>query len=263
MMPAPAAGKGTGPPAGSPQTRRMPDENPPPPLPPADAFRAGALACLPLLMGAVPFGIVCGASAASVGMDFHQAFAMSWMVFAGSSQIAFVQLLGAGAPGWVIVLTGWIVNLRFMMYSAAMAPHFRAVPRLQRWTASYLLTDQGFAFGLLRLNAGRPAGEAFWFYMGLSVVMWAAWQAANLAGILLGRLIPASWSMDYVVALTFISLLAPLLKDRGMVLAAVIGAAVSVGLDVPMKLNLVAAALAGMAAALAMERLWPRRPSGQ
>ncbi len=241
----------------------MPEEAPAPPQPPARAFRAGALACLPLLMGAVPFGIVCGASAAGAGMDVHQAFALSWMVFAGSSQIAFTQLLAAGAPGWVIVLTGWIVNLRFMMYSAAMAPHFRAIPRLPRWLASYLLTDQGFAFGLLKLNAGRPSAEAFWFYVGLSTVLWVAWQAANLAGILLGRLIPASWSMDYIVALTFISLLTPLLKDRGMVLAAVVGGAVSVGLTVPMKLNLVAAALAGMAAALAMERLWHRKPSGR
>jgi len=61
------------------------------------AWRAGALSSLQLAMAVLPFGAVCGASAAA-GLDFHQSFALSWMVFAGSSQVVAVHLMTSGAP---------------------------------------------------------------------------------------------------------------------------------------------------------------------
>ncbi|MBI3140786.1 MAG: AzlC family ABC transporter permease [Rhodocyclales bacterium] len=225
------------------------------------AFLAGLRACLPLLPSILPFGMVCGAAAAGAGLSFGQAFALSWMVFAGSSQIVATQLFAAGAPGWVIVATGWIVNLRFAMYSAALAPHFRGVPPGRRWLGAYLLTDQAFAVTMARALEGR-AGTV-WFYLGIAATLWLLWQVSSLAGILLGTLIPASWSVDFVVALTFIALLAPLLRDRYLAAAALAGGAAAVLLDLPMKLNLMAAAAAGVAVGLALERLWPKSQPGR
>ena len=232
-------------------------------LPPRLALLAGARNGLPLLMAVIPFGVICGASAASIGLSFAQAWALSWMVFAGSSQIVVTQLLAGGAPAWVIVLTGGVVNLRFMMYSAALAPHFRECSRFGRWLSAYLLTDQAFASTLGRLADGREQRETVWFYLGLSLTVWLFWQAASIAGILLGSFIPASWSMDFVVALTFIALLVPLLGDRPMRIAAMVGGAVALAPQLPFKLNLMAAALAGAAAAQLLEKLWTPRSSGR
>ncbi len=224
------------------------------------ALLAGARACIPLAPGVLLFGMVCGAAAAGVGLTPGQSFALSWLVFAGSSQIVATQLFAAGAPGWVIVLTGWVVNLRFMMYSATLAQHFRGTSRVERWLAGYLLTDQAFAVTLARVLDGRK--DIPWFFLGIAATLWVFWQVASLAGIFLGALVPASWSIDFVVALTFIGVLAPLLRDRAMAAAAVSGGLTSVYLVLPLKLNLMAAALIGAAVGIALEKLWPKSRSG-
>jgi predicted branched-subunit amino acid permease len=182
------------------------------------------------------------------------------MVFAGSSQIVATQLFAAGAPGWVIVLTGWVVNLRFMMYSATLAQHFRGESRGARWLAGYLLTDQAFGVTLARVLDGRK--DIPWFYLGIAAALWLLWQVASLTGIFLGALVPKSWSVDFVVALTFIGVLTPLLRDRALAAAAVSGGLTSVFLVLPLKLNLMAAALVGAAVGIAMEKLWPTSRSG-
>jgi len=224
------------------------------------AFLAGVRACLPLSPGILLFGMVCGAAAAGAGLTPGQSFALSWMVFAGSSQIVATQLFAAGAPGWVIVLTGWVVNLRFMMYSATLAQHFRGTSRLERWLAGYLLTDQAFGVTLARILDGKR--DIPWFYLGIAATLWVFWQVASLAGIVLGARVPAALSIDFVVALTFIGVLAPLVRNRAMAAAAVAGGLTSVFLVLPLKLNLMAAALIGAAVGIAMERLWPTSRPG-
>ena len=229
---------------------------------PRAALRAGAHASLPLLMAIVPFGVVCGASAAGIGLSFGQAWGLSWLVFAGSSQIVATQLMASSAPAWVIVLTGWVVNLRFMMYSATLAPHFRERSLPGRWLGAYLLTDQAFAVTLARIVEGRDKRETAWFYLGVALTTWLFWQIASIAGILLGSFIPARWSMDFLVALTFIALLVPLLNDRLMRSAAFVGGLVALAPQLPFKLNLMTAALTGAAAALLLEKIWTRPSSG-
>ena len=224
------------------------------------ALLAGARACLPLSPGVMLFGMVCGAAAAAAGLTPGQSFALSWLVFAGSSQIVATQLFAAGAPGWVIVLTGWVVNLRFMMYSATLAQHFRGTSRFERWLAGYLLTDQAFGVTLARQLDGRR--DIPWFFLGIAATLWLLWQIASLAGIYLGARVPPRWSIDFVVALTFIGVLAPLLRDRALAAAALAGGLVSIYLDLPLKLNLMAAALVGAAVGIGMERLWPKSQSG-
>ncbi|MBM3391203.1 MAG: branched-chain amino acid ABC transporter permease [Betaproteobacteria bacterium] len=224
------------------------------------AFLAGVRACLPLSPGILLFGMVCGAAAAGAGLTPGQSFALSWMVFAGSSQIVATQLFAAGAPGWVIVLTGWVVNLRFMMYSATLAQQFRGTSRLERWLAGYLLTDQAFGVTLARILDGKR--DIAWFYLGIAATLWLFWQVASLAGIVLGARVPAALSIDFVVALTFIGVLAPLVRNRAMAAAAVAGGLTSVFLVLPLKLNLMAAALIGAAVGIAMERLWPSSRPG-
>lgn len=218
-------------------------------------FIAGVLAFVPLIMGIVPFGMVCGAAAVAAGMAPWQAFSMSWVIFAGSSQIAATQLFASGAPLFVIVATGTIVNLRFLMYSASLAPHFRALNG--RWKAlfAYLLVDQAYALSIGRYIEERDNRHLHWFYLGLATAIWVCWQAATVAGIVLGRLVPADWSLDFIVPLTFIAMVVPLLSDRAMLIAALAGGSAAVLLVLPLKLNLIAAALIGIAAGLTSEKL--------
>ena len=86
---------------------------------------AGARAEIPILFGAAPFGLIYGVLARGAGLPPLPAMAMSSVVFAGSAQFIGAGLIGAGAPGAVVVLTTLIVNLRHMLYSASLAPYLR------------------------------------------------------------------------------------------------------------------------------------------
>jgi predicted branched-subunit amino acid permease len=64
---------------------------------------------------------------------------------------------------------------------------------------------------------------------------------------LLGAQIPASWSLDFTLALTFIALVVPALRDRSSVAAALAAGSVAVlAAGWPYKLGLMAAALIGI-----------------
>lgn len=218
-------------------------------------FFAGCRAFGPMLMSIVPFGMVCGAAAISAGLTPWQAFAMSCMVFAGSAQIAATQLFADGAPLLVIITTAAVVNLRFMMYSASLAPHFRPLGKPWKALFAYLITDQAYALSIVRYLEDNQGRHLHWFYLGLAGSIWVCWQIATIAGILLGSLVPPDWSLDFIVPLTFIAMVVPLLSDRAMLVAATVGGLASVLLILPLKLNLIAAALIGILAGIVAEKL--------
>jgi predicted branched-subunit amino acid permease len=107
-------------------------------------------ASLPLLVGVVPFGLVVGVAAVDAGLPPAAAFGMSIVVFAGASQLAVIELLRSDTPLVLVVLTGVIVNLRILMYSASIAPYFQQYRT--RWKAllAYFLTDQAYAVAIAR-----------------------------------------------------------------------------------------------------------------
>jgi predicted branched-subunit amino acid permease len=126
---------------------------------------------------------------------------------------------------------------------------------------AYLLTDEMFGVAIARLRAGLAEEQQPWYALGTGLTLWLCWQASTLAGLLVGGEIPVGWSLDFAATLTFIALVVPMVRDRASVWCALVAAAVAVGaLQVPLRLGLVAAALAGVLAGLAAER-WERRPS--
>ena len=69
-----------------------------------------------------------GVLSAEAGLGPWETQIFSVAVFAGASQLAALQLMQDQAPVLVILATGLAVNLRMMMYSVALAPHFGAAP---------------------------------------------------------------------------------------------------------------------------------------
>ncbi len=124
---------------------------------PLAEFFAGVRAELPILVGVVPFGMIFGVLALDAGLTRLQAQSMSVIVFAGSSQIVFAQLVHLGAPGWVIVLTTAVVNLRHALYSASLAPYLQRLRPAWKWLLSYLLTDEAYAVTVINYqNCPEP-----------------------------------------------------------------------------------------------------------
>ena len=217
-------------------------------------FRAGFAEMLPACVGLVPFGLVCGVGAAAAGASIWGALGMSAIIFSGAAQIIAAQLLAVGAPVAVIILTCVVMGLRFLMYSAAIAPYLRPLsPRLQQALA-FLLTDQAFAAAIRRFDAGGNPRAGGFHFLGAGFALWFFWQITNVVGYFAGNLVPASWSMEFAVPLCFIALIAPLFKSAPQIGAGVLAGAAVVALDgLPMRLNLIAAGVVGILAGTAME----------
>ena len=224
---------------------------------PRSEFISGLKAELPIAIGVIPFGLIYGVLALGAGMPAEAAQAMSAIVFAGSAQFITAQLLGHNTPALVVVLTIGIVNLRHALYSASVAPYLQKLPARWKYLLAYLLTDEAYAVTITHYQKdGGPetAGAKHWYFLSAGLTLWATWQASTAVGIFLGAAIPASWSLDFTLALTFIGLVVPALKDRAGVAAALTAGVVAVlAAGLPLKLWLALAALAGIAAGFLME----------
>ncbi len=221
-------------------------------------FWLGAKAELPLLVGVLPFGMIFGVLALGAGIPPAATQAMSAVIFAGSAQFVVAQLVGLGAPWLVIMLTGVVVNLRHALYSASVAPYLRSLHPVWKWLLAYLLTDEAYAVAITYYQQEAEVdstGMRQWYFLGAGLALWSTWQASTAAGIFLGTVIPASWSLDFTLALTFIALVVPSLKDRAITIAALAaGVTAMLALGFPYKLGLIFAALVGVLAGLWSER---------
>jgi branched chain amino acid efflux pump len=183
------------------------------------------------------------------------AMLMSLVVFAGASMVASAQLLASGAPAPLVILTTLFINLRFMMYSASLRQHFAALPLRWRLLLAYLVADNAYGMAIARFADHPEDPSKLEYFVGTAVPVWAAWQVAVLAGVLIGAGVPASWRLEFAAPLAFIAMSVPLLRDRAMVAAALAaGITVIAANALPLRMSVIAAALVGMAAGLIVER---------
>ncbi|KZE24958.1 AzlC family ABC transporter permease [Crenobacter luteus] len=230
----------------------------------ASPWLAGVRDTVPMLVGAAPFGVIFGALAVGAGLSPAATLAMSACVFAGSSQFVAVSLIGAGAALPVIWLTTLVVNLRHALYSASLLPYAQGWPLAARLPLSFWLTDESYAVVEHRLRTGLADGGLAYAF-GSSLAMYLNWLAFTAVGVLLGREAPglADWGLDFAMLATFAAIVAPQLKHRPSLAAAVAASAVAlVGHGWPYKLGLMAAAVAGVAAGLAAEAASARKEGG-
>jgi 4-azaleucine resistance transporter AzlC len=221
---------------------------------------AGARATLPLVASVVPFGMLFGALGPASGIPPAVTMAMSSVVFAGSSQFIGAQLIGAGAPALVLLLTTLVVNLRHALYGLSLAPHMRTLSRGWKWLLAYLMTDEAFAVSILRYDQdGGRTPYLHWYYLGSGLTLWSSWQVSTALGLVFGSQIPSGWGLEFAIPLTFIALVVPVVRDRPAAAAALGAAGMAVLLaGLPLKLGLVAAALVGIGAGMALDLGWLR-----
>lgn len=221
-------------------------------------FWAGARATIPMIAGAIPFGIIFGAAASTGGLSTTGTLAMSALVYAGSAQFIGAQLLSQGVGTGFIILTTFMVNLRHALYAATLAPYTRHLP--QRWLLpmGFWLTDETFAATITRYVQPDESPHKHWFYLGSALSMYLNWQLCTLIGVLAGQAIPdaRNWGLDFALIVTFIGLVVPMMKNRPVVISVLMAGAVAVlTYTLPNKLGLIVAALAGVAAGMVAETL--------
>lgn len=228
------------------------------------AFLLGARDTIPMIVGAIPFGILFGALAVSAGLSLFGTMGMSLFVFAGSSQFVAATLLSQGAGVLVIVLTTFIVNVRHALYSASLAPYVGHLP--QRWLLplGFFLTDETFAVVIKRFSRSEFGEHNRWYYLGSALAMYGNWQICTLIGIYAGSNLQglSDWGLEFAMVVTFIGIVVPLINDRPMLVTALV--AVGVGLltrDLPHNLGLIVASLTAIVVGYTLETVVLSRQS--
>jgi 4-azaleucine resistance transporter AzlC len=213
---------------------------------------------LPILLGVIPFGMIYGVLALAAGLSPQSAQAMSVIVFAGSAQFVITQLVQGGAPMLVIILTVCVVNLRHALYSASLAPYVSHLSQFWKLILAYLLTDEAYAVTVIHFQDSDQKNRQ-WYFLAAGLTLWCGWQISTAVGVFLGAQLPTGWGLDFTLALTFIALVIPSLKDRAAVVSSLAGGITALAAaDLPYKLGLLLAAIVGIGAGLLVEKRWTK-----
>jgi len=216
----------------------------------------GMRAVSPGLIALAIWGVVTGVAMVKAGLSEQQAVVMSLLVYAGSAQLTALPLMAAGAPLWLIFAAGIIVNLRFLIFGAALHPFFRDLSWRKRLFLGYLSVDISFIVFMSRYADAPKKGtfEQHWFFVGTILPAWVIWQATSMIGIALGAIVPVSWSLEFGAVLALMAMMIPYVTSRP-VFASVVASGVTAWLTQlwPLRLGLLAAVVIGIAAGMWVE----------
>lgn len=223
---------------------------------PRSELMAGIRAELPITLGVLPFGLIYGVLAVSSGLSPTLAIASSTIVFAGAAQFVGAELIAVSTPALIIWMTTLVINLRHLLYSAAMAPHTVSLPRRWQLLLGYLLTDEAYVVTALHYaREHHPAANRHYFWLGAGLTLWISWQLSTIAGVFFGTQVPAGWSLDFTLALTFIGMVVPLCRYRPNLAAALVAGTIAILTYAwPYRLGLLAATTCGITAGVYLER---------
>jgi 4-azaleucine resistance transporter AzlC len=222
-------------------------------------MRAGLAAAWPICLGYFPIGLSLGVLAQKGGLAPWQMGAMSLLVFAGGSQFIAVAMLGAGASSLAIVSTVFMVNLRHLLMSSAMAVHFPGVSRRFLALFAYGLTDESFAVNMTRFNQGDWNRYSA---LTLNHAANATWIISSVAGVYLGQMVPpGSAGVDYALTGMFICLLVFQLRGPIFTITALIAALCSLlaYLWLPGNAYVIVASCLAATIGLILKRAWRKQ----
>lgn len=224
-----------------------------------EPFCQGMRAILTSLPGVIAWALATGIAMAKSGLTLWQALGMSFLVYAGSAQLAALPLLMAGVSLWTVFLTAAIVNLRFVVFSVILQPHFKSLSLLRRLAIAYMAVDITFILFKKRFPDAAdttPVAEKEAYFYGLAWLNWLAWHGAAVVGIMFARSIPDNWGLELAGTLVLLALFLPLITTRTGMLAGLTAALVALlTYALPYKLNLILAVFSAVVVGVLAEEL--------
>lgn len=216
--------------------------------------RLGIILAAPFSLSMLPFAMVTAIAAQNAHMSAAEAMGASMIIFAGASQLTAMELSQHGTPMLLVFGAAVLVNLRFLMYSAALAPKVRDEPIATRSLVSYLLTDAAFGVSTAQARKDSTTRTA-WFFVGAGTAVWVAWQIGTILGLTVASHMPTHLSLEYSVGLAFVAMAVPHVRDWPTVTAAAVSISVFlIARDLPYSTGLLPAAAAGLVVGLLAER---------
>lgn len=231
------------------------------------AFRQGMRDVSPQSPGIAAWGMMTGVAMVKSGMSVFEAVAMTMTVFAGSSQLAAIPLIVAGAPAWVILATGFCVNLRFVVFSLHLRPFLMHLPLWQRLGHGYMTADLSYVLFTRKYHhPGQTPAEKLEqeaYLAGNDFLNWLSWIVASLLGIALANIIPTAWGLGFAGILCLLGVQCSLASSRLRIVSALVaGVAAVLAYALPLRLNIVFAIAVAVILCLSAERFRPRPTPG-
>ncbi len=229
---------------------------------PKSTYLRGFLDGAPFVLVIVPFALLFGVVAAEAGLRLVEIMGFSVLVIAGAAQFTALQLMQDDAPTLIILVTSLAVNLRMAMYSAALTPYLGHAKLWQRGLIAYFLVDQSYVLSHAKYEA-RPKmtlRSRLAYFAGVISPIAPTWYAASLAGALLGNSIPPAFALDFGLPITFLAMIAPMLRTLAHLAAALTSVAVALMLAwMPYGTGLLVAGVMAMLVGAEIERQMARR----
>jgi 4-azaleucine resistance transporter AzlC len=222
----------------------------------------GLTAALPIWVGYAAVGIPFGVLARQAGLSPIQIALMSIIVFAGSSQFIAVSMIGSGASILPIIITTFFVNLRHLLMSSSLALYLKGTSKGILSLFAYGVTDESFAVNLTKfMHGGWDVKRA----LVVNHTANAVWIASTIAGGYLGEVVPeGALGIDYALTAMFIALLVFQLKNRLVIVLAILSGLLSLifSLLLPGAWNIVLASIIASSAGVSITYTFRRRKKG-
>lgn len=165
-------------------------------------FREGVRAAVPIWVAFIPFSFALGVAAETHGLSLGEIMLMSALVYAGPAQFAVLEPLASGKPAAQILLTTFLINLRFLPMSTAIAPYFRRVRRLTILLCSHFLSASTFIPPYVRfqkesqISSEKEKVEAtgqsnLRYFLGVATTSFSVWVLGSGLGYWVALEVPA------------------------------------------------------------------------
>ncbi|MDO8880815.1 MAG: AzlC family ABC transporter permease [Coriobacteriia bacterium] len=182
---------------------------------------------LPILLGYMPVGAAFGIVARDLGFTPLQAVTCSATALAGAGQFIGLALMKSGATALTVLAATSVVNLRYVLFGAAMSPQVSRVPLGGQAILAFTLTDETFA---VNIDDNRRGSADAFSMAGVGAVAWVGWVSGTALGALTAGLIgdPSAWGVQFAMPAMFSALLVAQAEDRRHVVIGAVAAALAI-----------------------------------
>ena len=174
-----------------------------------EKFIDGCRKGIPITFGYVPMGIGYAAIAIKAGMTPLQTVSMSVLVYAGAGQIIAASMLLSGATAMAIILTNFVVNLRYFVMSTCVLNQVEESNTPLNILAAHVTVDESFAMFSLSEDSN------IWIYLGIAIITWLSWILGAGIGVIVLDLLPVIVTNSFNISLyaLFVAILIPSIKE--------------------------------------------------
>jgi 4-azaleucine resistance transporter AzlC len=176
-------------------------------------LREGAKKGIPLALSVFAYGLVFGVLARQARLSLEEALLMSSLVFAGAAQFIALELWVQPLPIVTLILTTFIVNLRYVLMGVSLSPILLRLPPLAAYGSLFFMADESWAIAMREQNRGSNNAAIL---LGSGISVYASWFSATFIGRTLGNAIenPEKWGLDFAFTAAFTGMLVGLWKGR-------------------------------------------------